>query len=185
MEKTKEEKQKQFSKARSASWSSSTSIWDCGSTLYDSYELNSFKRQIDSAIANSPRTLSMPHLQERRLSLQPQSQPAAPSNKPFKISRTFQKLLRFVFKSISNKPRLSSSSNSRASASNYNNFQVAEKYAKERLYVVYDKSDQSVLSTIPELPESEMGGLSPEISSLVRKSASERFTPAAIGISCA
>ncbi|XP_020089213.1 uncharacterized protein LOC109710844 [Ananas comosus] len=34
-------------------------IWDCGSSLYDSFELDSFKRRLDSAIAS--RSLSMPH----------------------------------------------------------------------------------------------------------------------------
>jgi hypothetical protein len=61
---------------------------------------------------------------------------------------------------------------------------VLEKYSKERFYVVYDESG-SVLSTIPEVPEFEIGSLSPEISSLVvQRSASERFTTTAIGIAC-
>ncbi|XP_061337895.1 uncharacterized protein LOC133284807 [Gastrolobium bilobum] len=176
MEKSGKEKQKQSSKAKKCS-SSSTNIWDCGSTLYDSFELNSFKRQIDSAIANSPRTLSMPHLPESHLSLQPQ--PPSSNYKSFKFSHPFQKLLRFIFKS-SNKFRISRSCSGRG-----NSFQVSEKYSKDRFYVVYDKSE-AVLSTIPEVPEFEIGGLSPEISSLVRKSASERFTaPTTVGISCA
>lgn len=158
-------------------------VWDCGSNLYDSYELNSFKRQLDSAIANSPRnirTLSMPHLPERCLSLQQQQQQPQSTmmcnNKSFKISRSFQKLLRFVFKS-NNKLSISSTR-----GGNKSTFQVEEKCSNDRLYVVYDKSDQPVLSTIPELPEFEV----PEITSLVRKSASERFmTTTAIGISCA
>lgn len=161
-------------------------VWDCGSNLYDSYELNSFKRQLDSAIANSPRnirTLSMPHLPERCLSLQQQQQPQPQPqstmmcNKSFKISRSFQKLLRFVFKS-NNKLSISST----RGGNNKSTFQVAEKCSNDRLYVVYDKSDQPVLSTIPELPEFEV----PEITSLVSKSASERFmATTAIGISCA
>ncbi|KAK7318121.1 hypothetical protein RJT34_02819 [Clitoria ternatea] len=181
MEKSREEKHhNEISKASNKI----STIWDCGSTLYDSYELNTFKTHLDSAIANSPRnirTLSMPHLPQRYVSsqIQPQPQPQPTSsgisnnNKSFKISRTFQKLLRFVFKSR-NKPRISTSSN---------NLQVAEKYSKERFYVVYDKYDQPVLSTIPELPEFDV---SPEITSFVRKSASERFTATAtIGVSCA
>ncbi|CAJ1937292.1 unnamed protein product [Sphenostylis stenocarpa] len=192
--KSREEKLNQVSKGN---------VWDCGSTLYDSFELNSLKRQLDTAIANSPknrRTLSMSHLPERCLSFQvhPQPRPQPPSmsnNKPFKISRTFHKLLRFVFKS-SNKLRTSSSCSSSSSCScssssstipgNKTTFQVAEKYSsKDRVYVVYDKSEP-VLSTIPELPEFEVGLLSPEINSFVRKSASERFMlTTAIGISCA
>ncbi|RDY00903.1 hypothetical protein CR513_15846, partial [Mucuna pruriens] len=159
--------------------SKGNNVWDCGSALYDSYELNSFKRQLDTAIANSPRnrrTLSMPHLPERCVSLQPQPAPMSLSKKNksnFKISRTFHKLFRLVFKS-SNKLRVSGSSCS--SSNNTSTFQVAEnsKYSKDRFYVVYDKSEP-VLSTIPELPEFEVGVLSPEITSLVRKSASERF----------
>ncbi|KAG4999054.1 hypothetical protein JHK87_020126 [Glycine soja] len=171
MEKSREEKLSQ--------------VWDCGSTLYDSYELNSFKRQLNTAIANSPsnrRTLSMSHLPERCLSsLQSQPQPPmSNNNKSFKISRTFQKLLRFVFKS-SNKLRISSTRNT--TSNNISTFQVAEKYANDRLYVVYDKSEP-VLSTIPELPEFEVGVLSPDITSFVRKSSSERFmATTAIGIS--
>lgn len=182
-----------FSKAKcSSSCSNRNNVWDCESTLYDSYELNSIKIQLGSAIANSPRTLSMPHLSERRHhhhhSLQQPQQPQPPSsshcmsNKSFKISRSFQKLIGFVFKSsTNNKPRISSSASSSGSNTSH---QVADKYSnKERFYVVYDKSE-AVLSTIPELPEFEIGGLSPEISSLVRKSASERFTSISTGITC-
>lgn len=171
MEKSREEKLRQ--------------VWDCGSTLYDSYELNSFKRQLNTAIANSPcnrRTLSMSHLPERCLSSQPQPQPPMSNNKSFRFSRTFQKLLRFVFKS-SNKLRISSTRNT--TSNNISTFQVAEKYSNDRFYVVYDKSEP-VLSTIPELPEFEVGVLSPDITSFVRKSSSERFmATTAIGISCA
>ncbi|KAI5383485.1 uncharacterized protein LOC127108239 [Lathyrus oleraceus] len=157
--------------------------WDCGSTLYDSYELNSFKRQIDSAIANSPRTHSMPHLpQPTKLQLQIQESPPSSqiinNNKSssFKISRTFQKLLRFVFKSGSNK------SNSRIRSSSFRS------YPKDQEQLVYDKlyeSEPVLLSTIPELPDFETAGLSPDISNFVRKSASERFTATAtVGVSC-
>ncbi|KAL5168002.1 hypothetical protein HKD37_11G030258 [Glycine soja] len=161
---------------KSSSYPPSNNVWDCGSTLYDSFELNSFKRQLDSAIANSPisRTLSMPHLPERSLHALSEQPATVMSRKSFKISRSFQKLLRSVFKS-NNKSTTTSTSLS---------FQVPEKYSRERFYVVYDKSGP-VLSTIPEVPEFEIGALSPEISSFVRRSASERFTPTAIGVSCA
>lgn len=162
-------------------------LWDCGSTLYDSFELNSFKRQLNSAITNSPRTLSMSHLPERRiLPLQPLPQPlsAVASKKRFKFSRSFQKFLRSVFKSR-NKSTTSTIPAGTSSSSITASFQVPEKYAKERFYVFYDKSGP-VLSTIPEVPEFEISALSPEISSLVRRSASERFTATTtIGISCA
>ncbi|XP_004503636.1 uncharacterized protein [Cicer arietinum] len=163
--------------------------WDCGSTLYDSYELNSFKHQLNSAIANSPRTLSMPHLPQRSSTLhhEPTSSHLNNNNpSTFKISRTFQKLLRFLFKSAGSiKSNKVSSSSCRS-----NSFRsAAEKYPKEdhrRLCVVYDKyeSEPVVLSTIPE-SEFEIAGLSPDISAFVRKSVSERFTATAtIGISC-
>lgn len=166
---------------------------DCGSTLYDSYELNSFKRQIDSAIANSPRTHSMPHLPQRTLQLQVQPQPqhheptsslVINNKSTFKISRTFQKLLRFVFKSSGNKSNKVNSSSSSYS----NSFRSYPKDQEQRLCMVYDKyeSEPILLSTIPELPDFEIAGLSPDISNFVRKSSSERFTATAnIGISCA
>ncbi|KAL6603982.1 hypothetical protein ACP70R_044343 [Stipagrostis hirtigluma subsp. patula] len=36
-------------------------VWDCGSSLYDSYELTAFKRQLDATVL-ACRSLSMPHL---------------------------------------------------------------------------------------------------------------------------
>ncbi|CAL5187407.1 unnamed protein product [Lathyrus oleraceus] len=171
------EKQKlsQEEKKESNNYSNKT-VWDCGSTLYDSFELNSFKHQLDSAI--NRRTLSMSHLPERRVTVLQKSSSSSysssvTSRKPYKISRSFRKFIRSVFKSSNDKSNVSSSSNS---------FKVQEKYSNERFYVVYDKSG-SVLSTIPEAPEFEIGSLSPEISSLVKRSASERFTT--IGIACA
>ncbi|KAI9108320.1 hypothetical protein K1719_020511 [Acacia pycnantha] len=159
-------------------------LWDCGSTLYDSFELNSFKRHLDSAIANSARSLSMPHLSDRRLPAQPPPPPPSTvSKKPFKISRSLHKFLRSVFKLNNhhqqhqhhNNLYKSSSSNSTSST-----FEVPHK-SGDRYVVVYDKSGP-VLSAIPELPEFEMAKVSPDISSLVKRSASERFTPRTIGI---
>lgn len=187
MEKVPEEKENQFfseSNMKSSSPHGNSSMWDCGSTLYDSFELNSFKRQLDSAIANSHRTLSMSRLPERRRLPLPEPQrpnSSVTSRKPFKISLPFQKLLRSVFKSSNNKPNNISSTTTGTGATS---FQVPDKYSKERFYVLYDKSGP-VLSTIPEGPEFEIGALSPEISSLVKRSASERFTATAIGIACA
>lgn len=140
-------------------------IWDCGSSLYDSFELKSFERQLDSAINNS-RSLSMPHLSDRRVTdihHQPPSRPQPISKKSSKISRSIHRLLRSVFKPKQN---------------DTNNPFLA---AQDGYYVVYEKS--GVLSTIPEVPEFD--GLSPEIKSLVRKTASDRFTVNSIGISCA
>ncbi|MED6183532.1 hypothetical protein PIB30_038759 [Stylosanthes scabra] len=181
-----------------------TTPWDCGSTLYDSFELKSFNLQLNSAIASSPRTLSMSCLPDRRApsvhQLQPQPQPhtssSAASKKPFKISRSLQKLLRSVFKPNNNNSNNNKSSVSTSSMISSSFVQVPEKYSnnnnnsnEERFYVVYDKSGgPTVLSTIPEVPEFEITSTAPspeEISSFVSRSASERFAATtAIGISC-
>ncbi|KAF5730064.1 hypothetical protein HS088_TW20G00434 [Tripterygium wilfordii] len=133
-------------------------VWDCGSTLYDSFELNSLKRQLDSAIVS--RTLSMPHISDRRFDIVP---PPIPK-KSSKISRSLNRLIKSIF-SKSNKQ---------------------ERSLQDPCYVVYDKS--GALTTIPEVPEIDYGLFSPEIeySSLVTKTASDRFKAAPIiGISCA
>ncbi|KAF5734202.1 hypothetical protein HS088_TW16G00647 [Tripterygium wilfordii] len=132
-------------------------VWDCGSTLYDSFELNSFKRHLDSAIAS--RTLSMPHIPDRRFDVVVPPPPVL--KKSSKISRSLNRLIKSVF-----------------SKSN--------KQDRGQYYVVYDKS--GALTTIPEGPEIDYGVFSPEIeySSLVKKTASDRFKAAPIiGISCA
>ncbi|KAK8472294.1 hypothetical protein PHAVU_002G163200 [Phaseolus vulgaris] len=90
--------------ATKSSSSYRTNLWDCGSTLYDSFELNSFQRQLHSAIVNSSitRTLSMPHLPERSLHAPPHQPPPpsiAMSRKSFNFSRSFHRLIRSVFKS--------------------------------------------------------------------------------------
>nr|GMD01607.1 AF211535_1 Avr9/Cf-9 rapidly elicited protein 194 [Ipomoea batatas] len=149
-------------------------IWDCGSSLYDSFELKSFERQLDSALAS--RSLSMPHLSDRRVvhHLQPPPPPSQPKRSPSsssRISRSLQKLLKSVFR-----PKQTSSGGVK------HLFRVPEPSRGGSFYVVYDKSGEA-LTTIPEVPESDI--LSPEIKSLVRRTASERFTPASIGISCA
>ncbi|XP_022146028.1 uncharacterized protein LOC111015337 [Momordica charantia] len=77
-----------FHKSKS---SPSPLLWDCGSTLYDSFELNSLKRQLDSAMAS--RTLSMSHLPGRHVA----PPPPPPSKRP-SISRSFHKFLRSVFR---------------------------------------------------------------------------------------
>lgn len=180
---SKEEKENKFS----VSNYSNNTVWDCGSTLYDSFELNSFKNQLDSAIANSNiinRTLSMSHLPERRVTVLQKSSSSSSSSvmskKPYKISRSFQKFIRSVFKSGNKKSNVSSSITGTSSS---NSFKMQEKYSKECLYMVYDKSGP-VLSTIPEVPEFEIGVLSPEVFSLVKRSASDRFTTTTIGIAC-
>ncbi|KAI9174974.1 hypothetical protein LWI28_025547 [Acer negundo] len=145
-------------------------VWDCGSSLYDSFELNSFKRQLDSAMVS--RTQSMPHLSDnhhRSAPLPPQLPlplpPSVPkkSSSSSKISRSIQRLLKSVFKS-----KQSSSS--------------MLKLKDRSNWILYDKT--GALTTIPEVPEMDFGGLSPEINSLVRRTASERISAASLAISC-
>ncbi|EOA17114.1 hypothetical protein CARUB_v10005374mg [Capsella rubella] len=174
---------------------SSSHVWDCGSSLYDSFELNSFKRQLDSAIsASSARTMSMSRLPDRRLpplisSLSPENPPLPTTSSSSssssgvkkhsnKISRSLQRFLKSVFK-----PKQQQSSSSTPSSPVYKALgRGGGGGDKERYYVVYDKSGS--LTTIPESTEKE--AVSPEINSLVRKTVSERF-PASrvVGISCA
>ncbi|XP_059662231.1 uncharacterized protein LOC132308230 [Cornus florida] len=143
-------------------------VWDCGSSLYDSFELKSFERQLDSAIAS--RTLSMPHLSDRRVLPPPPPQPLQPvSKKSSKLSRSFHKFLRSIFRPKQNNSSL---------------FQLQER-SQDGFYVVYDRFGS--LTTIPEVPETgvEPSSLSPEMKALVRRTASDRFTATSIGISCA
>lgn len=148
-------------------------MWDCDSTLYDSVEVKSFERHLDSAIAS--RTLSMPHLPDRRSPTDASELPPAVApppahlasnyKKPSKISRSLHKLLRSIsiFKS-----KLSSSN----------------RQLRDGVYVLYDKS--GALTTIPEAPEIDhLASLSPEVNSSTKRTASERFTATSVGISCA
>ncbi|KAJ0802659.1 hypothetical protein HanPI659440_Chr03g0131441 [Helianthus annuus] len=98
-------------------------VWDCGSSLYDSFELKSLQHQLNSAI--SARTMSMPHLSHHR---KPPPPPAA--KKHSRISRSLHKLLRSVFRPT-NKHNMTSTQDT---------------------FYVYDTSSTS-LSTIPEVAE--------------------------------
>ncbi|GER26816.1 Avr9/Cf-9 rapidly elicited protein 194 [Striga asiatica] len=126
-------------------------LWDCGSSLYDSFELKSLEKQLDAAIAS--RTMSMPHLSDRRLL--PPPPPANLTNRktPSKISRSLHRLIRSVFGQRSNRD------------------DCRQNRAGEGFYTDYGRS--GALSTIHEGPEFD--GLSPEIRSLVRRTASDRF----------
>ncbi|KAH0909468.1 LOW QUALITY PROTEIN: hypothetical protein HID58_032789, partial [Brassica napus] len=123
-------------------------VWDCESTLYDSFELNSFNRQLDNAISSSARSMSMPHLppppSETTSSSATKKQP---SNK---ISRSLQKLVKSIFRQKqSNTP-----------------LKACHGVDMDKYYVVFDKTGS--LTTIPESRESiELGGS--EINSLDRK----------------
>ncbi|KAK2664250.1 hypothetical protein Ddye_002824 [Dipteronia dyeriana] len=145
-------------------------VWDCGSSLYDSFELNSFKQQLDSAMVS--RTQSMPRLSDshhRSAPLPPHPPlPSVPkkSSSSSKISRSIQRLLKSVFKS-------KQSSGSMLKLKDRSN---------DEYWILYDKT--GALTTIPEVPELDFGGLSPEINSLVRRTASERISAASLAISC-
>lgn len=172
----------------------SSHVWDCGSSLYDSFELNSFKRQLDSAIsASSARTMSMSHLPDRRLPLLNSLSPESPLPPPpvtscsssgnkkhsNKISRSLQRFLKSVFRPKHHQTL--SSSSSTPSSPVYKGAGHDGVGDRDRYCVVYDKSGS--LTTIPESTEKEVG---PEINSLVRKTVSERFPASRVaGISCA
>ncbi|KAI4378043.1 hypothetical protein MLD38_015584 [Melastoma candidum] len=146
-------------------------LWDCGSSLYDSFELRSFQHQLDSALSSSSssaRSLSMPHLPpdappDFETPCPPRNRKSAGS----KISRSLHKLVRSVFRRSRG-----------ASAVSFHLFGAQTKDSdrtREGRYVfVYDKS--GALSTIPEVPEGEQASSSPELDALVRKTRSERFT---------
>ncbi|KAL7206697.1 hypothetical protein ACSBR2_019420 [Camellia fascicularis] len=141
-------------------------VWDCGSSLYDYFELKSFERQLHSAI--SSRTLSMPRLSDHHHPppLSSPQQPPQPISKKFsKFSRSFHKLLRSIFGPKQGKTG-----------------------SQDPFFALFNGSGP--LSTISEMPESGSGdGISPEFKSaavaVIRRSASERFTATtSIGISC-
>ncbi|KAI3687455.1 hypothetical protein L1987_81151 [Smallanthus sonchifolius] len=136
-------------------------VWDCESSLYDSFELKSFEQQLDFAI--STRIMSMPHLSSSSsVHRQPPPSHHKPaSKKQSRLTRSLNKLLRAVFR-----PRHSHSS------------------SRDEAFYVYDTS--SALSTIPELPETvpEFDVLSPDMKSLVTRTRSDRFMPTSLGISC-
>ncbi|KAI3689849.1 hypothetical protein L2E82_47819 [Cichorium intybus] len=135
-------------------------VWDCGSSLYDSFELKSLQHQLNSAI--SARTMSMPHLSNRS-----QPQPTVGHNEPYskkhsKISRSLHKFIRSIFRHKHNHHTSS----------------------KDRAFHVYDTS--TALSTIPEATETllQFDGLSPEMKSLVTRTRSDRFMSTSRSISC-
>ncbi|EOA33267.1 hypothetical protein CARUB_v10022344mg [Capsella rubella] len=145
-------------------------VWDCESTLYDSFELNSFNRQLDSAISSAARSMSMPHLSHTP---PPTSETSTwfltkKQQSPNKISRSLGKLIKSMFGH--------KQSNTTFKASHGRGVDM------DKYYVVFDKTGS--LTTIPESGEStEMVGS--ETNSLVRKTTSERFPRTRlVGISC-
>ncbi|KAJ0265623.1 Serine/Threonine-kinase [Hirschfeldia incana] len=131
-------------------------VWDCESTLYDSFELNSFNRQLDNAISSSARSMSMPHLPPPPSEITPSSSTKKqPSNK---ITHSLKKFVKSIFRQKqSNTP-----------------FKACHGVDMDKYYVVFDNTGS--LTTIPESRESLELGRS-EINSLDRKTVSERFPP--------
>ncbi|KAG9448406.1 hypothetical protein H6P81_014534 [Aristolochia fimbriata] len=158
-------------------------LWDCDSSLYDSFELKSFKRQIDSAIAS--RTLSMPRL------AQVVSRPSPPKKKPSsRISRSLRKLLKpfsFRQKIIPATGTPTSTRYDRVDG------RRPEEEEEEHYYVLYESTSGRVLLTttvnIPETTTLSSGTTDGADYSGVGRAKSERFTgsfsPRGLMISCA
>ncbi|URE09630.1 hypothetical protein MUK42_36094 [Musa troglodytarum] len=128
-------------------------VWDCGSSLYDSVELKSFMRRLDSAVA--ARCMSMPHLSET-----PPPALAPPRKKRSRFSGSVQKLLRSVLRMKSM-------------------FRVqlqSQGHREQALHAAYLRSGR--LESIPEVCEKETA--SPEIDRVVRNTVSERFTASTV-----
>lgn len=71
-------------------------VWDCGSALYDSYELTSFRRQLDAAVFScGGRSLSMPHLTSSSSTQQHQQQ--MPAGRRRRRRRRLPAMLRRLF----------------------------------------------------------------------------------------
>ncbi|KAM7258954.1 hypothetical protein ACFE04_014695 [Oxalis oulophora] len=151
--KNNKHKQQECSKKKTTT----SQLWDCGSTLYDSFELKSFKRQLDSAIASSTSLSSMPHLPPPPSKMY---HPSSSSSSSSRISRSFNRFLKSIFRLNKQKSRLCD---------------------HHQFYAVYDMS--GALTTIPEVPEIDFGGgLSPDINYLLERSTSERLTSATSNI---
>ncbi|XP_068651963.1 uncharacterized protein [Aristolochia californica] len=139
-------------------------LWDCDSSLYDSFELKSFKHQLDSAIAS--RTLSMPRLTQVSRSPPPRLQRKSSS----RISRSLSKILR---------PFLSRQKPTTGS------MYGVDGRSEDGYNVLYDSSSR-VLTVIPEFTgkTTDFVPLSSVTDSRVRRVESERFTGRMTGVSC-
>ncbi|KAJ4808386.1 Avr9/Cf-9 rapidly elicited protein [Rhynchospora pubera] len=126
-------------------------IWDCESTLYDSFELKSFNHYLSPAIAN--RSLSMPHLS----ALPEPPFASASAKKRFWLSKLFNKLFGKVF-------RLKRTYSMPAGSYDHR----IEDYYYRGFYSLSGRA----LSSIPEVSDHEE---SPDIAPIVRKVKSERL----------
>lgn len=165
----------------------SPQVWDCESSLYDSFELNSFNRQLDSAIKASSRTLSMPHLPERHAPLSaPESIPPTITaltkhqtmpKKASKLSKSFKKIMKSVFGSSINVTNSTNSPSTKITCSK----------KQKNSFFVYNRSQSvRVLTTISEVVQEsdELGEIPLYSTPVVHRAASERFTAAIVSVSC-
>ncbi|TVU08954.1 hypothetical protein EJB05_42382, partial [Eragrostis curvula] len=143
-------------------------VWDCGSALYDSYELTAFKRQLDATVLACGRSLSMPHLSAGAGvagAHQHHQQPAGGRRKrrlPALFRRLFSKVIRLrLFTAVA-----------RARAARYGTGGDYSGGAGSPW------SGSGALTSIPEEEQSPEKGSSPVVDhgpSALRKAQSERF----------
>ncbi|CAM0910382.1 unnamed protein product [Alopecurus aequalis] len=139
---------------------------DCGSALYDSYELAAFKRQLDAAVL-ACRSISMPHLPAA-------TTPAAGCRR--KRERRLPALLRRLFSKVLLRLRLPASVRG---ARHHDRYRAYEGYGGHGDYSATGSPWSGALTSIPEesggSPET---GLSPPVvagPSALRRVQSERF----------
>ncbi|KAL0905992.1 hypothetical protein M5K25_024451 [Dendrobium thyrsiflorum] len=133
-------------------------VWDSNSKLYDSFEVSSIKRQLDSAVAG--RCRSDPTLMTT----------ADSGKKKSKLSRSLQKLLRLVF---------GFKQREAAWLERYGYGVDGREEVQESTYPV--RWSGGGLASIPEVSEKGMEE-SPDIDySAVRRAVSERFTSSTSG----
>ncbi|KAG6485707.1 uncharacterized protein LOC122011819 [Zingiber officinale] len=151
-------------------------VWDCGSSLYDSFELNSFMLRLDSAISSS-RCLSMPHSSSSSsfssaAAAASMAQPQSSRRKRSRLAKSVQKLVQSVLRlnrSVFGAPRVRSHDQQHAG-----------------LYCDGEVLRSGRLEAIPEVCEKELAaaasaspGIDYDADATVRKAASERFAAGA------
>ncbi|KAG6481851.1 uncharacterized protein LOC122017331 [Zingiber officinale] len=150
-------------------------VWDCGSSLYDSFELNSFMLRLDSAISSS-RCLSMPHssssFSSAAAAAASMAQPQSSRRKRSRLAKSVQKLVQSVLRlnrSVFGAPRVRSHDQQHAG-----------------LYCDGEVLRSGRLEAIPEVCEKELAaaasaspGIDYDADATVRKAASERFAAGA------
>ncbi|XP_074561522.1 uncharacterized protein LOC141817793 [Curcuma longa] len=148
-------------------------VWDCGSSLYDSFELNSFMLRLDSAIASS-RCLSMPHSSSSSSYAAAAASTAPPQSsrrKRFRLAKSVQKLVQSVLRlnrSVFGAPRVRSHDQH---AGLYCDGEVLRSGRLEAIPEVCEKELAAAASASP--------GMDYDADAAVRKASSERFAAGA------